>query len=138
MKAKNSTKEFLQFIENLKKSICKHRIAFITKDFNALEDVITYFYQAGIICGYKRFTSHNKKYVEVFLRYEPSGYPVIMRCKMISKPSREAYIRLGQLHAESKKFDTGLGILRTAKLGLTTTHIALKNKMGGVFLAKIF
>jgi ribosomal protein S8 len=138
MKGKTSTKEFVQFTENLKKAVGKYHIAFITQDFHALENVLTHLYQAGIICGYKKFTSYNKKYVEVFLRYEPSGGPVLMRCKMVSKPSREAYIRLTQLNAESKKLDTGLGLLRTAKFGLTTTHMALKHKTGGLFLAKIF
>jgi len=95
-------------------------------------------YRDGLILGYKKFTALTKNCVEVFLKHTPSGNFVVFSFTNISKPSREPYIRLRQLKAEIKKFDTGVGIIRTAKFGLTTTKLSFKNKTGGLFLGKIF
>jgi len=57
--------------------------------------------------------------------------------KGIYKTSLQVSIRLPQLVADNK--DTGYtGIVRTAKFGFLTNKVALKNKVGGFYLAKFF
>jgi len=46
-------------------------------------------------------------------------------------------IRLQELTADSKT-TMYTGIVRTAKYGFLQSHVALKKKTGGIYLAKVF
>jgi len=61
----------------------------------------------------------------------------MIRVKNTCKPSLQPYIRIQELVADCKN-TANLGIIRTSTYGFLTNRLALKNKTGGIYLAKFY
>jgi ribosomal protein S8 len=130
---------FSKFIWDFQRAYMTKRISFITKDFPGLQKLLNDMYIEGFITGYTNLIqkSSTVNMIEIFLKYDFLGNSIYFSCKNISKPSLDAIIQLPQLKAELNNEPFALWIVRTSKLGITTTKQALKNKTGGIYLGKI-
>jgi len=126
--------KFATFIWNFQKAYKNNHISFITEDFVGLQKFLTDMYLKGFITGYKNLTKNKIKMLEVFLKSGPSNYVL---SKIVSKPGRNIVINLNQLKSEFRNEPFSLGVIRTAKLGITTTNQAIQGKCGGIYLGKI-
>jgi small subunit ribosomal protein S8 len=70
-----------------------------------VESVLKVFQEKGYIESYKVVEEGTKKKINVVLKYNQSGKPVINEIKRISKPGRRIY----KPCAEIKKFKNGYG-----------------------------
>jgi ribosomal protein S8 len=110
----------------------------MTPNIKGLEKVLSDMYIKGFIAGYKKIsTSSNLKMIEIVLRYDALGKSLFSFSKVVSKPGRDIVISLDRLKREARSEPVGLGIIRTPRLGITTTSQAINNKTGGTYLGKI-
>lgn len=127
----------LVFVWNLRKAYHSQAVSFVTPMFEGLEQLLVDLYSFGFICGFRPFTKNGYDFVEIFLRYDSSGGVLCFVTKTVWKPSRDVMARLPALKAEQMIEPFSIGIIRTAKLGITTTKRAVNEKIGGSYLAKI-
>ena len=110
---KNSQKAKKNSIKFHRQSIC--------------ESILNILWNEGFINGY-RVVSNNKTKIEIFLKYKPTGTPVINSIKFLSKPSRREYCSVKKIwQLDSNKTFI---IFSTVK-GLMTINGCKKNKIGG-------
>ena len=130
-----TTQKVSTLILNFNRAITESRTYFVNEYFFGLEPILDGIYKDGWIIGYK---IHNiSQSVEIFLKYDIKDKPVLTHVQSIWKPSLQPIIRIRQLASDSKN-TAYTGIIRTAKFGFLTGRQALKNKTGGVYLAKFY
>jgi small subunit ribosomal protein S8 len=100
-----------------------------------VESVLKVFQEKGYIESYKVVEEGTKKKINVVLKYNQSGKPVINEIKRISKPGRRIY----KPCAEIKKFKNGYGtiVVSTSK-GVLDNDSAHKMGVGGEVLCSIW
>jgi len=130
-----TTKKVSLLAWNFNKAIHDSRQTFINNYFYGIESILDLMYIDGWIYGYKKY--EKEACVEIFLKYDLLEKPVITKVKNIIKPSLIPIIRLFELAADSKN-TAHSGIVRTARYGFLHSRIAIKKKVGGIYLAKIF
>lgn len=114
-----------------------HKISFTIEDFCDLKRVLNDLYLQGFITGYKQHKIAKYNFVEVFLKYDKATDISYILAKTATSPGKDAVISLKQLKAAEKNQPFSIGLIRTQKLGITSTKNAIANKEGGVFLARI-
>jgi small subunit ribosomal protein S8 len=89
----------------------------------------------GYILNYKLTEEGAKKFIRLYLKYSPSGLPVISRLERVSRPGCRVYVG----HKDIPRVLGGLGIniLTTAK-GVMTGATARKEGVGGEVLCQIW
>ena len=100
-----------------------------------VESVLKVFQEKGYIESYKVVEEGTKKKINVVLKYNQSGKPVINEIKRISKPGRRIY----KPCAEIKKFKNGYAtiVVSTSK-GVLDNDSAHKLGVGGEVLCSIW
>jgi small subunit ribosomal protein S8 len=100
-----------------------------------MEDVLKVFEQKGYIESYKVIEDGNKKYINVTIKYEEDGQPVINEVKRISKPGRRVY----KGYKDIKNFKNGFGTLVVStNKGVLPNDEAYKLKVGGEVICSIW
>lgn len=90
----------------------------------------------GYIKDYKVLDKgNNKSALQIELKYDASGSPVIKELNKISKPGRRVYSGISDL----KKFYNGLGvIIVSTSQGIMSDHDARDKNIGGEILCAVF
>jgi small subunit ribosomal protein S8 len=100
-----------------------------------VEAVMKVFQEKGYIESYKVVDENGKKSINVVLKYNEAGKPVINEIKRISKPGRRVYKK----SAEIKKFKNGYGtIVVTTPAGVLSNDDAHTKGVGGEVLCSIW
>ena len=91
------------------------------------ENFLKILWDEGFIAGYRICLTNNQK-LEIFLKYQKNGKPVINSIKTISKPSRRSYYSLKQIWKidSTKQF-----IIFSTNQGLKSIIQCKKLKIGG-------
>jgi len=90
---------------------------------------------AGYVAGIEKKGKKVRKTLDVTLKYDESGRPVIHGVKRISKPGRRLYKSAGEIHPV--RYGHGALVLSTPK-GVMTDKEARKEKIGGEALFEIW
>ncbi len=91
--------------------------------------------RSGYIKEINRRGKKNKKTIEIVLSYDEKGNGAINRIIMVSKQSRRVYLPLKEI----KPVRSGQGMmLLSASKGILTDKEAIKEKIGGEALCKIW
>ncbi len=90
---------------------------------------------AGYISGIEKKGKKVRKTIDVVLKYNEAGIPVIRGARRISKPGRRMYRSVHEIR--SVRYGTGSLILSTPK-GIKTDKEARKEKIGGEALFEIW
>jgi small subunit ribosomal protein S8 len=100
----------------------KKRIAYILKEEHYIKDFIF-------------FSSKDKNFIRIFLKYDVHGNPVISGIKRESKPGCRLYVSVNEI---PKVLDgLGVGILSTSK-GVISNKTARKLNIGGEYLCSVW
>jgi len=91
--------------------------------------------EAGYIAGLEKKGKKVKKTLEVTLKYDAKGKPVIQGARRVSKPGRRMYKSV--LEINPVRYGHGALILSTPK-GIKTDREAKKEKVGGEALLEIW
>jgi len=87
------------------------------------------------ISNFAYFEDDKQGVIKMYLKYGPSGEPVISAIKRISKPGRRVYAKADQV----PKVLNGLGVaILTTPKGIVTDREARKLKTGGEVLCYIW
>lgn len=99
------------------------------------EQMLAVLEQEGFILGYRRLDDSKQGVLEVDLKYQSSGEPVIKGLRRVSKPSLRVYKGTGDV----KQVRTGLGIsIMTTSRGIMTNKQARKEHVGGEVLCEVW
>jgi len=112
---------------------------FLTETFVGIEGMLSDMYIRGLIRGYNKPVDQDllkRNLLEIKLNYSVVGAPAYKVAKIVSTQSHVLSIKLDQLKADIRNDSAGLGVIRTAKFGITTTNKALLSKTGGIYVAK--
>ena len=91
------------------------------------EKVLKILWDEGFINGYK-ISSKNNQNLEIFLKYQKNGQPVINSFKSLSKPSKRIYYSAKQIW----KIDSNKSfIILSTNQGFKSIIQCKKNKIGG-------
>jgi small subunit ribosomal protein S8 len=90
---------------------------------------------AGYVAGIEKKGKKIRKTLDVVLKYNEAGVPVIRGTKRISKPGRRMYRSVNEIR--SVRYGHGSLILSTPK-GIKTDKEARKEKVGGEALFEIW
>ena len=100
----------------------KKRIAYILKEEHYIKDFIF-------------FSSGDKSFIRIFLKYDVHGNPVSSGIKRESKPGCRLYVNVNEI---PKVLDgLGIGILSTSK-GVISNKTARKLNIGGEYLCSVW
>lgn len=100
-----------------------------------VESVVAVFQQKGYVESYKIVEEDGKKFINVVLKYDERGNPVINELKRISKPGRRVY----KGKDEIKRFKSGYGTLVVStSRGVLSNDEAFKLGVGGELLCSIW
>lgn len=100
-----------------------------------VESIVAIFQQKGYVESYKIVEEDGKKFINVVLKYDERGNPVINELKRISKPGRRVY----RGKDEIKRFKNGYGTLVVStSRGVLSNDEAFKLGVGGELLCSIW
>jgi small subunit ribosomal protein S8 len=100
-----------------------------------MEDILKVFEEKGYIESYKVIEDGNKKFINVTLKYDENGNPVINEVKRISKPGRRVY----KGYQDIKNFKNGFGTLVVStNKGVLPNDEAYRQKVGGEVICSIW
>ncbi len=88
----------------------------------------------GYIKGFRVHERPPAKFIEILLRYDERGNPVITSLKRVSKPGRRVYRGSGDIHPVLNGI--GVAIVSTPR-GLLTDAEARSQRVGGEILCEI-
>ena len=100
-----------------------------------MEAVVDIFQKKGYIENYNVIEDGKKKFIQVVLKYDENGKPVVTEIKRISKPGRRIY----KGKDEIKNFKNGYGVMviSTSK-GVLSNDEAYKLNVGGEVICTIW
>lgn len=108
-----------------------------------IRNVLNVMYKEGFIQGYKVNTKFNNKgvidkYLEVLLKYDNFGVPVITSLTQISKPGCRTYVSVTELLSLYKREGSvnSVFVVSTSK-GVVSARTAIELNVGGELLFKI-
>ena len=100
-----------------------------------VEAILGVLVDKGYIASYKADESDTKRFIDVFLKYDDHGRPLITEIKRESKPGRRVYRAAGDI----KKFKHGYGtIIITTSKGVLSNDEAHKQNVGGEVLCTVW
>ena len=100
-----------------------------------VEAILGVLVDKGYIDSYKADESDTKRFIDVFLKYDDHGRPLITEIKRESKPGRRVYRAAGDI----KKFKHGYGtIIITTSKGVLSNDEAHKQNVGGEVLCTVW
>jgi small subunit ribosomal protein S8 len=108
----------------------------VTKSKRCLA-VLGLLYEEGYISGFKK-DPENKYKILVFLKYFSSNIPAISNIQGISTQGYRIYTRISLLWQIKKLNQQKITYVLSTPFGIMTDHEALKKKIGGELLFKIF
>ena len=89
----------------------------------------------GYIHNYKFFEENKRNYIQISLKYEDNGKPVIRKIFRVSKPGRRVYCKA----ADIPEVLNGLGIcIVSTSTGIMSDMEAKKRGVGGEILCKVW
>lgn len=94
---------------------------------NMCEHILKLLWDEGFISGYRISLENNKK-LEIFLKYQKTGKPIINSIKTISKPGKRIYYSAKQIW---KMNSSKLFIIFSTNKGLKSITQCKKFKLGG-------
>ena len=99
------------------------------------EEICRVLLREGYIRAYQRIDDGRQGILQITLKYEPDGTPVIRELRRVSKPSLRVYIRCDEI----RPVRTGLGIsiLSTCR-GVMTGKEAREANVGGEVLCEVW
>nr|YP_011005457.1 30S ribosomal protein S8 [Choristocarpus tenellus]WAM62320.1 30S ribosomal protein S8 [Choristocarpus tenellus] len=116
-------------------NLVRHRIVQILKTKMTLS-VVQILKQEGYISNFKEFTTSNKKYLILYLKYNGQlRQPIITGLKQVSKSGLRIYVNKKNLPKVLNNL--GIAILSTSK-GIMTNHKAKQLNIGGEILCYIW
>ena len=97
--------------------------------------IATVLERKGFIGEIRKRKQKNKKIIEIILKYNDQGAPVISGIKKVSKPGQRIYAKSGQIRIA--KGGHGITIVSTPS-GVITGREAKKRGLGGEVIAEIW
>lgn len=116
----------------------KQNVAFEYSNMRkSIADILT---QENFINGYQIISGNDKGYskfdqIEISLRYDKKGEPVIKGLERVSTPGKRVYINSRNIPVVYNHL--GVAIIST-NIGIITDKMARKEKVGGEYLCKIW
>ncbi len=102
---------------------------------NLMEAVLKVLEDKGFIESFKVIEDGNKKFINVTLKYDENGEPVINELKKVSKPGRRVY----KGYEEIRNFKNGFGTLVVStNKGVLPNDEAYRLKVGGEVICSIW
>ncbi len=92
-------------------------------------------YEQGFIKNYIVIEDNRQGILRLFLKYDPSGRPVIHELKRVSRPGRRYYVDVNAL--PRVKNNMGIAIISTSR-GIMTERKARRERVGGEVLCYIW
>jgi len=100
-----------------------------------MEDILKVFEEKGYIESFKVVEDGNKKFINVTLKYDEDGNPVINEVTRISKPGRRVY----KGYKDIKNYKNGYGTLVVStNKGVLPNDKAYQLKVGGEVICSIW
>ena len=102
-----------------------------------LESIAKVLKNEGYIEGYKVFKFDGKVYkgLNISLKYDSEGNPVISHISRVSKPSLRVYKKYGEIG--SVLTGRGIYIISTSR-GVMSSNEAKKKRLGGEIICKVY
>ena len=98
-------------------------------------EVIKLLHREGYVGAYKATVQEgSRKWIEVGLRYDQKGLPIVSSLRRVSRPGRRGYV--GHQKIPLVRSGMGLTILSTSR-GLLTDREARREKVGGEILCVV-
>ena len=89
----------------------------------------------GFIGQYEKSGKKLNKSLEIILKYDSEGKPVMSSIKRVSKPSRRVYCKISELKPVKQGY--GMAIVSTPK-GVLSDSEARKLKVGGEVICEVW
>lgn len=89
----------------------------------------------GFIGQYEKSGKKLNKTIEIILKYDSEGKPVMSSIKRVSKPSRRVYCKISELKPVRQGY--GMAIVSTPK-GVLSDSEARKLKVGGEVICEVW
>ncbi|RMG68844.1 MAG: 30S ribosomal protein S8 [Calditrichaeota bacterium] len=124
--------DFLTRIRNALKA--GHRFVDIPAS-NLKKQMAQILYEQGFIKNYIVIEDNRQGMLRIFLKYDPSGRPVIHELKRVSRPGRRYYVDVNNL--PRVKNNMGIAIISTSR-GIMTERKARRERVGGEVLCYIW
>jgi len=99
------------------------------------ERIVDILKKEGFITDYKVEGEGVKKNIDIYLKYDEQGEPVINDVRRISKPGRRIYVSKDEV--PWVKTGMGIAILSTSK-GIVTDREARRLKIGGELICEVW
>lgn len=112
----------------------KHKIVKMPSSKMKVE-IAKLLYDEGYIEGYKVVGDDKKPILEINLKYDKNGRPLIKEIKRVSKPGCRRYV--GYRDLPRHFHGMGIHIISTSK-GIITDKEAQKLKVGGEWIGSVF
>ncbi len=102
---------------------------------NVNQKILEILEKEGFIGKIEKKSKHGKKIIEVGLKYESNGSPLVSGIKRASKPSQRLYLKSRDIRKIRGGY--GLAIVSTPK-GLMTGKEARKSNLGGEIICEVW
>ncbi len=102
---------------------------------NVKEEICRVLLREGYIRAYQRVEDGRQGILQITLKYEPDGTPVIRELRRVSKPSLRVYIRSDEI--KPVRMGLGISILSTPR-GVLTGKEAREANVGGEVLCEVW
>jgi small subunit ribosomal protein S8 len=99
------------------------------------EAIVKLLADEGYVAGYKRVEAEPQSQIQVRLKYDGEGEPVIGGLQRVSKPGRRVYKRATEI--EPVLGGLGIAVVSTSR-GLMTDRQAREQKLGGEILFNVW
>uniref|UniRef100_A0A7C3N837 Small ribosomal subunit protein uS8 n=1 Tax=candidate division WOR-3 bacterium TaxID=2052148 RepID=A0A7C3N837_UNCW3 len=126
--------DMLTIIRNAQRAKLERIVVNSSKIKKAILEIVK---REGYIKDFKEFekTGGKRKFLEIILKYDRNGLPVIHSVEKISKPG----IRIYRSYKELKPVMGGMGVsIISTNKGLITDKEARRNKVGGEVICRIW
>jgi small subunit ribosomal protein S8 len=104
------------------------------KNSNVCKGIASVLKEEGYINGFDVIDDSQQGILRVFLKYDPSGCPIINEIKRVSKPGCRVYCSVDKL--PNVLSGMGIAIVSTSK-GIISDRICRQAKVGGELLCKV-
>ena len=112
------------------------RLAKATVSYSAMNlFLIKILQREGFVSQYEKNRKKLNKSIEIVLKYDSEGKPVMSSIKRISKPSRRIYCKITELKPVKRGY--GMAIVSTPK-GVLSDNEARRLKVGGEVICEVW
>ena len=111
----------------------KNRVDVPSSNFKkCLVDVLM---KEGFIRRYKIVKDDKQNILRIYLKYHDGG-SVIQRIQRVSRPGLRRYVNADEI--PSVRRGSGVGLISTSTRGIVTSKDAMKHRVGGEYICKVW